>query len=83
MKIFILVFLINTHKILGLNQIPCFIDESQNTGGPSKCQASIECKGQRKCNLMGFCFGDDHCEPERKLGNLYRKSKCNITENKS
>lgn len=63
-----------------LSSIPCFIDEKKNSIGPGRCQASIDCKGERKCNLRGYCFGDAKCKPERQLGNLYRKAKCNVTE---
>lgn len=56
MKITILILLINT-LFSNLNNIPCFVDEKSNSIGPGKCQASIDCKGERKCNVLGYCFG--------------------------
>lgn len=82
MKFLVAILLIDFMKS-NLTHIPCFVDEKENTLGKGKCQVSVECKGERKCNLMGFCFGEDNCKAERKLGELYFKSSCNVTENEN
>jgi len=32
--------------------------------------------------MLGFCFGNHNCKPERKLGRLYNRGKCNVDEKK-
>lgn len=56
------------------------VNEYFNKAGPHKCEKDEHCQGDRQCNVMGNCFGTSNCVPERKLGDLYKKSSCHIQE---
>ena len=42
----------------------CEVDESLNPLGPSMCETSAECRGERYCSEFGWCQGDHNCQDD-------------------